>query len=82
MYGNFDDIHNLFLIAASKEQRPQRSSPDFSTVIGHQTVKAEKQAGNACQKNSSGSRTPEPVFTQCWLAKGKLGICEMESVQH
>jgi hypothetical protein len=44
MYNNLDDVHDLFVIAASKEQRSQPSSRDFSKVIGHEAAKAEGQA--------------------------------------
>jgi hypothetical protein len=44
MYSNFDDVQNLFWIAALKEHTAPRSFHNFSKVIGRKAVKAEEQA--------------------------------------
>jgi hypothetical protein len=52
MDSNFGAVRNLFWIAASKVQRSQRSSRDFSKVNGHEAVKADEQAVDRLPKES------------------------------
>jgi hypothetical protein len=70
MYSNFDDVLDLFFIAASKEQISQRSSHDCSKVIRHEARKGEEQPADLGRHNP---------FSH---SAGRPGICGMESVQH
>jgi hypothetical protein len=62
------------LIAASKEQRSRRSSPDFSNDIGHEAVKAEEQAVDFLPNESIGISDGithfDTVLAGDWKARG------------
>jgi hypothetical protein len=77
MYSNFDDLPDLFFIAASKEQRSRQSSNGFSKVIRNEAINAEEQTVDCLPKESIWSSDNnirfDTVLAPDWKAPKSVG---------